>query len=254
MSNQIDKDIEKVDEQISDSDLMEYLWYQRKEGWEHTGVVLSFDSAQRFTLDFGVALSKPWSIMKYLAGMLALIFPFLSFSHEKGKQYAATIKLNGETNLNDFLPENVKIKGKLAELSLKTEEDKETAKEFFRCIRKIPMEKYQLKENNCRDHVIAVAMRLRDLAKKFGVGVVLALWSKFEHEMRLVKSKDEQRYEEVKGIIDLFNASSVNNSRDQATNKVVEVENDEDQEDQNFTAEESVCRRRFPTTAYKTST
>ena len=184
---------------IQKNDIMEYSWYRRKDLIKHTGIVVSFDGAQSFTLDFFADTFHPKSLAKIGTAAVAIgstaVFSPFDKKIGKVKQFVGSLKLKGKMSLNQFSGYDIKVVGKLIELPLTTKEEKENAMNMFTYIAQLNLDDYQLMENNCRNHVITVDSYQSEYPEMKGED-----WSEFEFKMQSILSHDQQTFQNLKNL------------------------------------------------------
>ena len=178
--------IDAVVNLINDSNTMEYLWSQKTDDVKHTGIVIKFDYTPKFTLDFGGDFSTAGARIKVVATLLSGSI----LSRGKMQRAVSRMILSGRVTISDFSSADIKIKGRLVELSLRTTVEKENAINLFTHIKHIDAGDYQLMENNCRTYVITVAYVLSELPEFRSED-----FSDFEQQMQTLRSEDQTKFE-----------------------------------------------------------
>ena len=187
--------VQEVYENIENSQSMEYLWSQKTDIVEHTGVVIKFDLTPKISIDFGGLLEKNIAKAKLATMGTAVVSAGMSKSVIPSSEYKAnglirSTTLEGRVTLKDFNSSRVKIKGLLVKLHLRSREEKEKALQVFNAIKDIDVGEYQLMTNNCRHYVIAIAACLKNLPE-----FEEKQWKEFQEEIQNILVRDNEKFQ-----------------------------------------------------------
>ena len=192
-----DQKFKVIHDLINGSDCMEYLWFSQKNDIRRTGIVISFDGAQVFTLDF-IASSDDTAGSQLnfgsVASSVAFVKFFSSFKKEEAKD-ATSVSLNKHTSLNPFSGIKLRVHGRLLKLSLTTKEEKEKAVNLFDSVVEIDVGDYEQTYNDCRSYVTTVAILLKQFAK------TKDNWKAFKIKMKELVSEDQYKFAELQAYI-----------------------------------------------------
>ena len=185
--NGVTKDINSINHSK-----IKFKWAHKQDTMRHTFIVIQFDHTQKYTLDFGGRLEgvsqtaqagSLW-VSDQLADRESTVSKLVK---ETTRKMAASLNMTGVVSLRPYSGGNFCIKGKLAELSIKSPREKEFAKQVWRTIKGLDIKDYNLKENNCRTYVLMVV----------GVFIQKNIMSiqqqrEFRHEMGKLLKEDEK--------------------------------------------------------------
>lgn len=136
----------KMVNEINNCNKIEFLWYQRNDGVQHTGILLRGDDQPICTIDFGTSLGS------YGSGIGSS-----SVSSKKKAQIssaASSSPVTGGISIDHFDENKSKIKGLIVEVNAKNKELKEKLIEAIDGLLTLEMGQYHLSTNNCRDHLL----------------------------------------------------------------------------------------------------
>ena len=208
--------LEEIYDHIKNCDTMEYLWSQKTDGVAHTGVAVQFDLTPKFSIDFG-GLAKTVAATTKVAvasasvastGMSASVSPF---SEKITSSMVRKITFEGRVTIKDFVSSQVKIKGKLVMLPLRSRAEKEKAIKVFNDIKDIDVGNYQVMTNNCRHYVIVIAAYLKTLSE-----FKEEQWKEFEEEMQKIMCKDNEKFQKCLSSCLYFLKQTINRLKDKS--------------------------------------
>ena len=193
MSNSNEQLFKEVFDLIDGSGKMGYQWFQKTDDIKHTGMVIKFDKTPKYILEFGMDESKLETKIKLAASAAS---GYLSPTSVM-QSFAKMTSLPGKKIIQPFYADGIKVVGKLVEMPLTNQAERENAKNLFIHISNIDMGKYNVVTNNCRTYVVVIAHHiLFELPEMKD-----ADWNAFETKMQTLMSEDQMKFEDCRRFV-----------------------------------------------------